>query len=113
MTPDELDLIRSWDKRCGDNEGVISDLRMTPMGGLDLLKELKSRWPEVSVIILTAHGTIPEAVQATQCVADHRQRSGGCDRLVDCSHCHTMQHRSRSAGFLMQSIFIERCHRRV
>lgn len=45
---------------------VISDLRMAPMSGLDLLKELKSRWPDVSVIILTAHGTIPEAVQATQ-----------------------------------------------
>jgi two-component system response regulator GlrR len=30
------------------------------------LKELKSRWPEISVIILTAHGTIPDAVKATQ-----------------------------------------------
>ena len=48
---------------------VISDLRMTPMSGIDLLKELKSRWPDVSVIILTAHGTIPEAVEATQCGA--------------------------------------------
>src|SRR5450631_1319739 len=45
---------------------VITDLRMEPMDGLQLLKELKSRWPELSVIILTAHGTIPEAVQATQ-----------------------------------------------
>ena len=48
---------------------VISDLRMEPMDGLGLLKELKSRWPELSVIILTAHGTIPEAVEATQCGA--------------------------------------------
>jgi len=48
---------------------VITDLRMAPMDGLKLLKELKSRWPELSVIILTAHGTIPEAVQATQCGA--------------------------------------------
>jgi len=48
---------------------VITDLRMEPMGGLGLLKELKSRWPELSVIILTAHGSIPEAVQATQCGA--------------------------------------------
>jgi two-component system, NtrC family, response regulator GlrR len=48
---------------------VITDLRMEPMDGLGLLKELKSRWPEVSVIILTAHGTISEAVQATQCGA--------------------------------------------
>jgi two-component system, NtrC family, response regulator GlrR len=48
---------------------VITDLRMEHMDGLGLLKELKSRWPEMSVIILTAHGTIPEAVQATQCGA--------------------------------------------
>jgi two-component system response regulator GlrR len=48
---------------------VITDLRMEPMDGLGLLRELKSRWPELSVIILTAHGTIPEAVQATQCGA--------------------------------------------
>jgi two-component system response regulator GlrR len=45
---------------------VITDLRMEPVDGLGLLKELKSRWPEMSVIILTAHGSIPEAVQATQ-----------------------------------------------
>jgi len=48
---------------------VISDLRMEPMDGLGLLKELKSRWPGLSVVILTAHGTIPEAVEATQCGA--------------------------------------------
>jgi two-component system response regulator GlrR len=48
---------------------VITDLRMEPMDGLGLLQELKSRWPELSVIILTAHGTIPEAVRATQCGA--------------------------------------------
>jgi two-component system response regulator GlrR len=48
---------------------VITDLRMESMDGLGLLKELKSRWPELSVIILTAHGTIPDAVQATQCGA--------------------------------------------
>lgn len=48
---------------------VITDLRMEQMDGLALLKELKRRWPELSVIILTAHGTIPEAVQATQCGA--------------------------------------------
>jgi two-component system response regulator GlrR len=48
---------------------VITDLRMQPMDGLGLLDELKNRWPDVSVIILTAHGTIPEAVRATQCGA--------------------------------------------
>ena len=45
---------------------VIVDLRLEPMDGLTLLRELKSRWPALTVIIVTAHGTIPEAVQATQ-----------------------------------------------
>ncbi len=45
---------------------VITGLRLEPMDGLSLLKELKNRWPEVTVIILTAHGTIPTAVKAIQ-----------------------------------------------
>ncbi len=45
---------------------VITDLRMKDMDGFAFLKELKSRWPQMSVIVLTAHGTIPEAVRATQ-----------------------------------------------
>jgi two-component system, NtrC family, response regulator GlrR len=45
---------------------VITDLRMDQMDGIGLLKELQHRWPGLKVIILTAHGTIPDAVQATQ-----------------------------------------------
>jgi two-component system response regulator GlrR len=45
---------------------VITDLRMRGMDGLELLKELKIRWPDLNVIMLTSHGTIPEAVQATR-----------------------------------------------
>ena len=45
---------------------VITELRLEDMHGLALLKELKVRWPQITVIILTSHATIPEAVQATQ-----------------------------------------------
>jgi two-component system response regulator GlrR len=48
---------------------VITALRMKPMDGLALLTELKNRWPDMSVIILTAYGSIPDAVRATQCGA--------------------------------------------
>ncbi len=48
---------------------VITELRMQGMDGLELLSVLKRRWPDVSVIILTAHGTIRDAVRATQCGA--------------------------------------------
>ena len=45
---------------------VITDLRLNDAEGLVFLRELKRRWPHLTVIILTAHGTISEAVQATQ-----------------------------------------------
>jgi two-component system response regulator GlrR len=45
---------------------VISDLRMEELDGIGLLKELQTRWPGLKVILVTAHGTIPDAVQATQ-----------------------------------------------
>jgi two-component system, NtrC family, response regulator GlrR len=45
---------------------VITDLRMDHMDGIGLLKELQARWPGLKVILLTAHGTIPDAVRATQ-----------------------------------------------
>jgi two-component system response regulator GlrR len=48
---------------------VVTGLHLSAMDGVELLKELKSRWPAVCVIIVTAHGTIAQAVRATQCGA--------------------------------------------
>ncbi len=45
---------------------VITDLRMDKMDGIGLLKELQTRSPGLRVVIMTAHGTIPDAVVATQ-----------------------------------------------
>ena len=45
---------------------VITDLRMDKMDGIELLKELQTRSPGLRVVIITAHGTIPDAVLATQ-----------------------------------------------
>lgn len=45
---------------------VVTDLRMDGMDGLSLLALLQEEWPGLPVIILTAHGTISEAVAATQ-----------------------------------------------
>lgn len=45
---------------------AIMDLRLDDLGGLALLMEIKRRWPALPVLIVTAHGTISEAVQATQ-----------------------------------------------
>ncbi|GAA0574188.1 two-component system response regulator GlrR [Halomonas salifodinae] len=45
---------------------VLSDLRMDEMDGLALFQELQRRLPGLPVIILTAHGSIPDAVSATR-----------------------------------------------
>ena len=43
---------------------IITDLRMPSMGGEDLLKAVKAITPEVEVIVMTAYGTIENAVEA-------------------------------------------------
>jgi two-component system response regulator GlrR len=45
---------------------VITDLRMDNMDGIQLLKEIQRQRPGLCVLLLTAHGTIPDAVEATQ-----------------------------------------------
>ena len=45
-------------------DAILSDVRMPGMDGLELLAAVKKRAPEVPVILITAHGTIPLAVEA-------------------------------------------------
>ena len=45
---------------------VVSDLRMHGMDGLALFDAIRREAPDLPVVILTAHGTIPEAVDATR-----------------------------------------------
>ncbi|HMH18534.1 MAG TPA: sigma 54-interacting transcriptional regulator [Burkholderiales bacterium] len=45
---------------------VITDLKMGGMDGLALFDEIRKQAPTLPVIVLTAHGTIPDAVAATR-----------------------------------------------
>lgn len=53
---------------------VVSDVQLGPMDGHDLLAEIKSRHPELPVILMTAYGTVERAVEA--------MRQGAADYLV-------------------------------
>ena len=44
---------------------VVSDVQLPGKDGLALFDEIRSRHPALPVILLTAHGTIPDAVEAT------------------------------------------------
>ena len=43
---------------------VISDIRMPDMDGMQLLEVLSNSYPNIPVIMVTAHGTIETAVEA-------------------------------------------------
>ena len=45
---------------------VITDLKMPHISGMELLQYVKQNWPNVPVIIITAHGDIADAVKAMQ-----------------------------------------------
>jgi two-component system response regulator FlrC len=53
---------------------VVSDLRMAPMDGLELLGEIRSRHPGLPVLLMTAFGDVDKAVAA--------MRGGACDFML-------------------------------
>ncbi|MBA3540628.1 MAG: sigma-54-dependent Fis family transcriptional regulator [Deltaproteobacteria bacterium] len=48
----------------GDFDVIVSDIRMPGADGLAVLREAKSRDPDVEVILMTAYATVPAAVDA-------------------------------------------------
>ncbi|NTV09357.1 MAG: response regulator, partial [Zoogloea sp.] len=52
---------------------VVSDLKMQPMDGLQLLAEIRGRLPQLPVMLMTAFGDVEKAVSA--------MRGGACDFL--------------------------------
>ncbi|MCC7155457.1 MAG: sigma-54-dependent Fis family transcriptional regulator, partial [Bryobacterales bacterium] len=53
---------------------VLTDLRMPGLSGMDLLDKIRSEYPDLPVILMTAFGTIQSAVQA--------MRAGAYDYLT-------------------------------
>ncbi len=51
-------------KKIPEVDLLVTDLRLPGMDGTELLKEARRRKPEIAVVIMTAYGTIPSAVDA-------------------------------------------------
>ncbi len=63
---------------------VLTDLKMTGMDGLELLKELTNFDKSIIVILLTAHGSVDSAVDALRLGAfDYLQKPYDSEKLLD------------------------------
>lgn len=63
---------------------VISDVQMKPMDGYALLNHIRSNRPEIPVLMMTAYGTIQQAVQAMQAGAvDYLVKPFDAKKLVE------------------------------
>jgi DNA-binding NtrC family response regulator len=63
---------------------VLTDLKMTGMSGLDLLRELTNYDKSIIVILLTAHGSVDSAVDALRLGAfDYLQKPYDSEKLLD------------------------------
>jgi two-component system NtrC family response regulator len=49
-----------------DVDLVLTDMKMPGMDGIELLERVKTKDPELPVIMMTAHGTVEKAVEAMQ-----------------------------------------------
>src|SRR6267378_6030705 len=45
---------------------VVTDLKIPQIGGLELIKKIRTGNPQVSIIVLTQYGTIETAIEATR-----------------------------------------------
>jgi two-component system NtrC family response regulator len=61
---------------------VISDLHLPGMSGLELLKKIRTKYPETEVVMITAFATVVTAVEAL--------KSGACDYVTKPIHLYEL-----------------------
>ena len=80
-----------------EHDVVLTDLRLPGLGGLELVRQLHNTQPRLPVVLMTAHGTIETAIEATKLGAyDYLQKPFEMRALI------SVLHRAMDAGRLMR-----------
>lgn len=78
-------------------DAVLTDLRLPGLGGLELVRQLHETQPRLPVVLMTAHGTIETAIEATKLGAyDYLQKPFEMEELL------TLLQKAVAAGRLMR-----------
>ena len=69
----------------GDIDITVTDLRMAPMDGMALFRELKKAHPSMPVILLTAYATVETAIEAMKSgIFDYLTKPFKVDDMIAC-----------------------------
>ena len=80
-------------------DAIISDIRMPGISGLDLLAEINQEFPEMPVIIMTAHSDLDSAVSAYQGGAfEYLPKPFDVDEAVELARRAVIHSRERQRG---------------
>lgn len=78
--PSALEIVRA-----GGIDITITDLRMTPMDGMELFKEIHSQYPDMPVVLLTAYASVETAIEAMKCgIFDYLTKPFKVDDMISC-----------------------------
>ena len=64
LASDGAEALSALEAESSDIDVVVTDLKMPRVDGLTVLREVTRRYPEIPVIMITAHGTVDTAVEA-------------------------------------------------
>ncbi|HEY5896651.1 MAG TPA: response regulator [Burkholderiales bacterium] len=79
---DGVEALRAMEQRPSDV--VLLDLRMPGPDGLTVLKQLKQRWPDSEVVIITGYPTVESAKEAVRLGAyEYLPKPVGPDTVID------------------------------
>ncbi len=96
---------------------LISDDQIKPMDGHELLKQARERWPKLPIILMTAYGTIENAVEAIRDGAnEYLVKPFEADTLIDVLAQYIHPKNKDDGGFIAvdaKSKDIEKIARRV
>ncbi len=86
-------------------EGIVLDMRLGQESGMALIPQLKARYPQARLVVLTGYGSIPNAIEAVRLGADdYLLKPASGDQVLDALRGHAANASPRPAASDLPSL---------